>query len=45
MLRWFRHPPLAHVAQIYPDVEENKIYYGQSLYKSGSYAEALKARP
>lgn len=28
---------------MYPDVEEYKIYYAQSLYKGGVYAEATKA--
>ena len=30
------------LTKICPDVEEYKIYYGQALYKSGSYPEALK---
>jgi len=28
--------------KVCPDVEEYRLYYGQSLYKSGAYADALK---
>eukprot|EP00906_Rhabdomonas_costata_P030121 RCo042517 len=30
------------LTKVCPDVEEYRIYYGQSLYKSGSYPEAVK---
>ncbi|XP_061906275.1 intraflagellar transport protein 70A [Entelurus aequoreus] len=31
------------LTQLHPEVEEYKVYYAQSLYKAGSYAEATKA--
>ena len=47
---YYRTNDFANAAQIYeqlvsicPDVEEYKLYYSQSLYKSALYAEALRA--
>mmetsp|Transcript_18681 Transcript_18681/g.20313 ORF Transcript_18681/g.20313 Transcript_18681/m.20313 type:complete len:662 (+) Transcript_18681:98-2083(+) len=47
---YYRINDFAQAAQCYeqlvsicPDVEEYKLYYAQSLYKSGLYADALKA--
>uniref|UniRef100_A0A8C7XUB8 Tetratricopeptide repeat protein 30 n=1 Tax=Oryzias sinensis TaxID=183150 RepID=A0A8C7XUB8_9TELE len=31
------------LTQLHPEVEEYKLYYAQSLYKAGAYAEATKA--
>ncbi|XP_061761633.1 intraflagellar transport protein 70A isoform X2 [Nerophis ophidion] len=31
------------LTQLHPEVEEYKVYYAQSLYKAGSYADATKA--
>uniref|UniRef100_A0A8C6MLX7 Tetratricopeptide repeat protein 30 n=1 Tax=Nothobranchius furzeri TaxID=105023 RepID=A0A8C6MLX7_NOTFU len=31
------------LTQLHPEVEEYKVYYAQSLYKSGAYPEATKA--
>ncbi|KAM9360491.1 intraflagellar transport protein 70A isoform 1-T1 [Symphorus nematophorus] len=31
------------LTQLHPEVEEYKVYYAQSLYKAGAYAEATKA--
>lgn len=31
------------LAQLHLEVEEYKVYYAQSLYKAGAYAEATKA--
>lgn len=29
--------------KLYPDVEEYKLYYAQSLYKAGLYMDAMRA--
>nr|XP_049600386.1 tetratricopeptide repeat protein 30A isoform X2 [Syngnathus scovelli] len=31
------------LTQLHPEVEEYRVYYAQSLYKAGAYAEATKA--
>ncbi|XP_075871843.1 intraflagellar transport protein 70A isoform X2 [Nelusetta ayraudi] len=31
------------LSQLHPEVEDYKVYYAQSLYKSGAYPEAVKA--
>lgn len=31
------------LTQLHPEVEDYKVYYAQSLYKAGAYAEATKA--
>ncbi|XP_034046694.1 tetratricopeptide repeat protein 30A isoform X2 [Thalassophryne amazonica] len=31
------------LTQLYPEVEEYRVYYAQSLYKAGAYPEAMKA--
>lgn len=31
------------LTQLHPEVEDYKVYYAQSLYKAGAYAEATRA--